>query len=125
MRFAWIAAGLAFGACAHAETLTADQLVAKATAVLANKQGPANGTELGTFGGVTVAVLVECGDICPAYTVRVIHFVVPEGKNCATLGGRDMSVIVPHGIAAGPEGFCIPEPLVKKDLWQDHPFHNS
>jgi len=118
------AAAFAMAASVSAETLTADQLVARATAVFANKEGPKDPL-LGTYNGAPVSVLVACGDICPAYTVRVIHYDVPAGKNCAALGGSDMSVIVPYGIAAGPESFCIPDPLVKKDLWSDHPYRNT
>jgi hypothetical protein len=115
-------AAVALAATAPAPTLTDDQLVAKATSVFANKEGPAD-TLLGMHNGAKVVVLIACGDVCPAYTVRVIHYDKSEKKSCAQLGGKDMSVIVPHGIAAGPESFCIPDPLVKKDLWQDHPYH--
>ena len=107
-----------------AQTLTDDQLVAKATAVFANKDGPVEPL-LGTHHGARVVVLVACGDICPAYTVRVIHYDKSETKTCAQLGGHDVSVIVPHGIAAGPEGFCVPDPLYKKDLISDHPYRQK
>ena len=123
MKPALLAAAIALAANTPPQTLTDDQLVAKATAVFASKEGPAD-TLLGIHNGAKVVVLVACGDVCPAYTVRVIHYDKSEKKTCAELGGKDMSVIVPHGIAAGPEGFCIPEVLVKKDLWQDHPYHN-
>jgi hypothetical protein len=125
MMTALLAAAVAAAMSTHSETLTSDQLVAKATTVFATKDGTKDATVLGTYKGAPVSVSVKCGDICPAYTVRIIHFIVPDGKNCAKLDGQTMSVIVPHGIAAGPESFCIPDPLVKKDLWEDHPYHNS
>jgi len=125
MNFALLAAAVAAVMTSSTSTLTDDQLVTHAQAVLANKEGPKDGTQLGVYRGASVAVLVKCGDICPAYTVRVIHFIVPDGKNCAQIGGADMSAIIPHGIAAGPEAFCIPEPLVKKDLWEDHPYRST
>ena len=124
MKLLLLAAAVAAATNATPPTLTDDQLAAKATAVFANREGPAE-TLLGMHHGARVVVLVACGDICPAYTVRVIHYDKTEKRNCAELGGHDMSVIVPHGIAAGPEGFCIPDPLYKKDLWSDHLYHGK
>lgn len=125
MSFALLAATAAVMMASSPDALSADQLVEKAKGVLANREGPPNGTVLGTFHGAPVVVMVKCGDVCPAYTVRVIHFVVPDGKNCAKLGGMDMSVMVPMGISIGPQAFCIPDPLIKKDLWQDRPYRNA
>ena len=111
-------------AASAADTLTDDQLVARATEIFAKKEGPVD-SFLGVNHGARVRVLVRCGDICPAYTVRVIFYDLAEGKSCAQAGGHDMSVIVPHGIAAGPESFCIPAALFKKDLYSDHPYRQK
>ena len=124
MKLLLLAAAVMAATNATPQSLTDDQLVAKATAVFANKDGPAEKL-LGMYHGVKVMVLVGCADLCPAYTVRVIHYDKAEKKTCAQLGGHDVSVIVPHGIAAGPEGFCIPDPLYKKDLFSDHPYRDK
>jgi len=67
---------------------------------------------LGTHRGMRVVAEFPCSDVCPDYTVRVIRYVVPDGKKCSDVGGVEREFKVPRGIAAHLEKFCFPEPLV-------------
>ena len=51
-------------------------------------------------------------DVCPKYTVRIIHYELPEGMSCATAGGVEESVPVPVAITVMQKTFCFPKPLV-------------
>ena len=68
--------------------------------------------ELGRNRGVPVVAWFPCSDVCPQYTVRIIHYRLPEGADCARAGGVEKSVAVPVAIAVLPRTFCVPEALV-------------
>jgi hypothetical protein len=67
---------------------------------------------LGRYQGVPVVAEFPCADVCPKYTVRIIHYVLPEGMSCATAGGVEESVPVPVAITVMQKTFCFPKPLV-------------
>jgi hypothetical protein len=71
---------------------------------------------LGEVAGVKVVADYYCSDVCPAYTVRVVHFDVQPGPACERAGGASKSYTIPFGIAARPETFCVPKVLVEKNL---------
>ncbi|HEY8585751.1 MAG TPA: hypothetical protein VIL60_03370 [Rhodanobacter sp.] len=73
--------------------------------------------ELGRFRGVPVVAEHPCSDVCPQYTVRIIHYRLPPGANCASAGGVEKEVLVPIAITVLPKTFCIPEPLVASGLY--------
>lgn len=108
-------------AFAAADPVTDADLVARAAAVLAVKDAPVD-RMLGSHKGVPVIVDVRCGDICPQYTVRIIHYIVPPGPDCTRLGGDTANVPVPVSIAMRPQPFCIPHVLFGKNLYLDHPY---
>lgn len=67
---------------------------------------------LGSYRGVPVVAEHPCSDVCPQYTVRIIHYQLPPDTSCASVGGVEKQVLVPIAIAVMPKTFCIPEPLV-------------
>lgn len=109
--------------CANAATdaLSDPQLVARVSATFAVQDGPTDRI-LGMHHGALVMVDIRCGDVCPAYTVRIVHYGVEPGPACAQLGGDTASVAVPRGIAIGQQDFCIPHVLYARKLYADHPY---
>lgn len=73
--------------------------------------------DLGTYKGIPVMAEFPCADVCPQYTVRIIHYRLPAGASCASIGGVEEEVLVPIAITVQPETFCIPEPLVASGLY--------
>ena len=73
---------------------------------------------LGLHNGVPVLVDFPCGDLCPTYTVRVIHYDLPTGPECAARGG----VVKSMGVWLGPgqmeTPFCFPKVLT--DHWASY-----
>lgn len=71
---------------------------------------------LGRYHGVPVVAEFPCGDVCPQYTQRIIHFDLPEGADCARIGGVEQDVLVPMAIAMRTKRFCFPKVLVDAGL---------
>src|SRR5579862_2940567 len=42
---------------------------------------------LGRHDGAPVVADFICGDVCPDYTVQIVHYDVPPGPACARIGG--------------------------------------
>jgi hypothetical protein len=68
--------------------------------------------EVGSYRGVPVVAEHPCSDVCPQYTVRIIHYRLPPDVSCASAGGVEKQVLVPIAIAVRSKTFCIPQPLV-------------
>jgi hypothetical protein len=66
---------------------------------------------LGRHHGVPVVAEFPCSDVCPAYTIRIIHYDVPPGPPCDEVGGVTVMRLVPYGIATREEPFCTPKPI--------------
>jgi hypothetical protein len=66
---------------------------------------------LGMHHGALVVADFPCGDVCPNYTVRIIHYDTPPGPACARLGGVVVSRSVPVSIAVTSQSFCVPAAL--------------
>ena len=71
---------------------------------------------LGRYHGVPVVAEFPCGDVCPQYTQRIIHFDLPAGADCAAIGGVEQDVLVPMAIAMRTKRFCFPKVLVDAGL---------
>jgi hypothetical protein len=69
---------------------------------------------LGKNHGVQVVADFPCSDLCPDHTVRIIHYDVPLSI-CSDVGGVERTIMVPIGIAAGPDNDCFPKVLA--DNW--------
>jgi hypothetical protein len=104
---------LAFGC---APDLTDDQIVKAATAPFDKKAKMGAHDVLGQIAKTKVVADYYCSDVCPAYTVRVIHFDANPRTDCGKAGGVVKTYIVPKGIAAVPEAFCVPKVLAEKNL---------
>lgn len=71
---------------------------------------------LGRYRGAPVVAEFPCGDVCPQYTQRVIHFDLPAGADCAAVGGVEDEVLMPVAITVRPKRFCFPKVLVEAGL---------
>ena len=116
-----VMATVAVAAHGAADPVTDADLVARANAVMSVKDAPAD-RMLGVHKGSPVIVDVRCGDVCPQYTVRIIHYVADSGPDCTRLGGDTASILVPVSITSRPQPFCIPHVLYGKQLYTDHPY---
>jgi len=100
-----------------------DQLVQRAQAFFSDKQNVGvNGTVFGLHKGLKVVLFETCSDVCPAYTVRIIHYDVAMGPKCDAAGGVETAISVPVSIGVTQQDFCIPAVLYQKNLFTDHPF---
>ncbi|NOY67002.1 MAG: hypothetical protein GXP13_06295 [Gammaproteobacteria bacterium] len=66
--------------------------------------------ELGTHNNMRVIAEHPCGDVCPAYTKRVIRYDAPL-KDCVARGGVINLVGVPSGILNAADKYCVPKIL--------------
>lgn len=73
---------------------------------------------LGLLNGTLVVADFICSDLCPAYTVRVIHFEPGKEKSCAAAGGVEKVIRIPVSIAAMDKVFCFPRVLVNN--WEKY-----
>ena len=71
---------------------------------------------LGIHNGTKVIVEFRCGDVCPQYTSRHIHYDVEPGPVCDKIGGRKRTETLVQGIGLVRKDFCVPAVLVAKDL---------
>lgn len=69
---------------------------------------------LGRHHGVRVVADYPCSDICPDYTVRIIHYDAAPGAACDRIGGATVFRSVPVAIATVQERFCVPRVLAQK-----------
>jgi hypothetical protein len=67
---------------------------------------------LGKHNGASVIADFPCGDICPDYTRRIIHYELPPGTDCAAVGGVDQTERIPQGPAVMPRRFCEPKAVI-------------
>jgi hypothetical protein len=67
---------------------------------------------LGINRGAQVVATFPCSDLCPNYTVRVIHYEIPLSR-CSEIGGVEKNIRVPQGIAMHDQPFCVPRVLVE------------
>ena len=115
-RIAGVASLLLLGACAirAAEPAALDDagLLAYAARPWDKAQRMGTTMQLGRHHGVPVVAEFPCADVCPRYTVRIIHYRLPPGTACAEVGGVEQELLVPVAITMLAKTFCIPEPLM-------------
>jgi hypothetical protein len=101
-------------ACAQREVAADDQRLLD-YASRSYDEGAMVGTKisLGIHNGVPLIVEFPCSDICPDYTVRIIHYDLKAGQACSQADGIEKSVWVPEGIARIQRTFCFPAVLVE------------
>ena len=69
---------------------------------------------VGLHHGVPVVADFPCSDVCPDYTVRIIHYDVTPGEACAKAGGVTQARLVPYSIAVIEKDFCVPKVLAER-----------
>lgn len=92
-------------------------LLAYATSAYDRRQLTALHVVLGQNHGTTVIADFPCSDLCPAYTVRIIHYDVPL-SGCSAVGGVEKAILVPISIASAERTFCFPKVLA--DHWDKY-----
>ncbi|HYI39677.1 MAG TPA: hypothetical protein VE053_05085 [Allosphingosinicella sp.] len=70
---------------------------------------------LGRHRGLAVAAIHPCGDVCPVYTRRIVHYEIPIAE-CARRGGIVREELVPRGPAVARMPFCVPAILAGPKL---------
>jgi hypothetical protein len=73
---------------------------------------------LGTLNGTPIVADFFCSDLCPEYTVRVIHFELIKGSSCSAAKGIEKSMKIPVSRASVPREFCFPKVLT--DNWEKY-----
>jgi hypothetical protein len=73
--------------------------------------------EVGRYRGMPVVAEHPCADVCPQYTVRIIHYRLPPDVSCASVGGVEKDVLVPFAITMRSETVCVPDALVASGLY--------
>jgi hypothetical protein len=69
---------------------------------------------LGVHHGLEVVADFPCGDVCPNYTTRIIHYAADPGPACQTAGGVVITRGVPVSIAEMQKQFCVPKVLAQQ-----------
>ncbi|HEY1751484.1 MAG TPA: hypothetical protein VGG29_09475 [Caulobacteraceae bacterium] len=110
-------AALALAAPALAQTrqLSDADLVAYAARPFDKEAMMGRQVTLGLHNGAPVVADFPCSDLCPAYTVRIIHYEAPPGPACERIGGVTRNELVPRGIGVAEEPFCVPKPLAGRE----------
>jgi len=72
----------------------------------------------GVLNGTPVIVEFVCSDVCPDYTVRIIHLSYMSSAACTAAGGVERSILVPVSIASMKKTFCFPRIL--NDHWDEY-----
>jgi hypothetical protein len=62
---------------------------------------------LGRHRGMPVVAIHPCGDVCPVYTRRIVHYDVPLA-DCVRRGGVVRDELMPRGPAVARQPFCVP-----------------
>jgi hypothetical protein len=105
----------ALGVAADVRTLSDRDLVAYAAQPFDKAAMMERRVLLGRHHGVPVVADFPCSDVCPTYTVRIIHYEVPPGQRCDEIGGVTVLRAVPFGIATHEAPFCVPKPIAGAD----------
>src|ERR1043165_8280287 len=62
---------------------------------------------LGRHRGLPVVAIHPCGDVCPVYTRRIVHYDIPVA-DCVGRGGKVRVELMPSGPAVARQAFCVP-----------------
>ncbi len=109
-----LAAATAASACgerpAPPRKLSDADLVAYASAAFDKRAMMFKRVPLGRHRGLLVVAIHPCGDVCPVYTRRIVHYVVPIA-DCERRGGVIREQLGPRGPAVARQPFCLPAVL--------------
>jgi hypothetical protein len=107
------AALLAFTAAAHPRRIGDRDLLRYAATKFDKRAMLGRRLVLGEHRGTLVVATFTCGDVCPAYTKRIIHYDVPP-EQCDAVGGMVVDELVPRGPAVRPKPYCEPRVLAER-----------
>ena len=93
------------------DTLTDAQIKAYASAPFDQAKWMGKSVVLGVHHGARVVADFPCSDLCPDYTIRVIHYDVEPGQACDAIGGVKVARLIPMGIGAAERAYCVPKVL--------------
>lgn len=109
-----LAAATAATACgerpAPPRKLSDADLVAYASAKFDKRAMMFKRVPLGRHRGLAVVAIHPCGDVCPVYTRRIVHYDIPLA-DCARRGGIVRDELIPRGPAVARQPFCVPAVL--------------
>lgn len=118
-RFLLAAAGLAVAATAAeacgdlaARPISDAEIAAYAAAKFDKRAMMFKRVALGRHRGLPVVAIHPCGDVCPVYTRRIVHYDVPLA-DCARRGGIVRDELMPRGPAVARRPFCVPAILAR------------
>lgn len=103
------------------DPLSDSDLASRANTLFSGTETPADRV-LGIHNGVLVIIDVRCSDLCPANTIRIIHYMGGVEAACKQTGGDLINIVVPRGLSTGPEKFCIPHVLASRKTYADKPY---
>jgi hypothetical protein len=95
-------------------SLTDGELVHQSTLPFDKAQKIGRREVLGVHDGRVVIAEYPCGDVCPSSTIRIIHYDLDAGPECARHGGVVVDLWVPMGAAVGKRPFCVPSVLADR-----------
>ena len=102
------------GAASTPDTLSDEALVKYAAADFDKAEKMGRRDVLGIHHGTPVIAEYRCGDVCPDYTTRIIHYDVEPGPACESIGGVGQGRFIPLGPSVATMNFCVPAALVEK-----------
>ena len=121
-RYISVIVGICLSGVAYAaeptRPISDDQLLSYASAPYDKNRIEKQKDLLGLLNGTPVVADFICSDLCPAYTVRVIHFELGKVKNCDAAGGVEKAIRIPVSIASTDKVFCFPKVLT--DNWEKY-----
>ena len=92
------------------DTLTDAQIKAYAASPFDKAKWALKRKVLGIHHGTRVVADFPCSDICPDYTVRIIHYAVEPGPACDAIGGVEIGHRLP--LSVGADRYCVPAAAV-------------
>jgi hypothetical protein len=111
-----LAAATAAAACGERpgapRTLSDSDLAAYASASFDKRAMMFKRVALGRHRGLPVVAIHPCGDVCPVYTRRIVHYDVPLA-DCERRGGIVRQELMPRGPAVARQPFCVPATLAR------------
>ena len=100
---------LVFEGCTQPELAADDQRILDYASRSYDKREMMNTKVLlGVHNGAPVIAEFPCSDICPDYTVRIIHYALAEGQPCSQVAGVEKSILVPAGVGRTERSYCFP-----------------
>jgi hypothetical protein len=101
------------------DTMTDSDLIRAAEQ---KESSPTEGAQqriIGVHNGIEVVKSIQCSDLCPQNTLRVIYYDVPADATCESVGGVTKSILVPIAITVMPKKYCFPKAIA--DYWESYP----